>query len=292
MIFRGPNSLSAPFGEFYSHCQNLFISEALELKNRKAVLGTEFGHFIVSVVTESNDRAPALSLFIDEEGRGFLGLSSENPLKRMSAIYRYQPSKATGLLREFYSHLFPEAEISLSRVILQSPLRIHFVVFGGNERLLKREMLKASLSGKGFYRIAEKMGDELFDFYCKYYRKWLKLRKGEVFIYPTEDIVKIVTGRPRLNYSVDLSIVIELSRLFRNLVVKKHKFLRPSNISPDMNFSGVATSVYEVDLVDSLGVYQKLNPFYDMYSKSIERTIEAMMNSIKKLPFGEVLNDD
>lgn len=292
MIFQGPDSLSSLFSEFYFSNKDLFSSDATELKSRQEVLGTQFGHFITSIATDVNNRAPTLSLFIDEEGRSFLGLSSENPLTRMSTIYRYRPSETTSLLGKLYSSLFPESEISISRVILQSPLRTYFVAFCGNERLLKREMLKASLSGKGFYKMAEKVSAELFSYYCKYYRRWVKLRKGEVFIYPTEEIVKIVTGRPRLNYNIDLSIIIELSRLFRSLVVKNHRLLRPSNISPDMNFSGIATSVYEIDLTDSLGIYRNIGLFYDMYSKSIEGAVETMINSIKILPLGEVLKND
>ncbi|AKI97197.1 DUF4895 domain-containing protein [Kosmotoga pacifica] len=292
MIFRGPNVLKDLFNEFYSQHKAFYADEALILRDRQSVLGTEFGHFITSIVDDARDSAPTLSLFIDEEGRGFLGLSSVTPMKRMSSIYRYPPSRVTEALSKLYKKLFPEAKVTVSRIILQSPLRVHFVAFCGNERLLKREMLKASLAGRNFYKVAEKMDDELFDFYCKYFKRWVKLRHGEIFVYPTEDRVKIVTGLPRLSHNLDLSIIIELSRLFRSLVVKKQNILRASNVSPDMNFSGVATSAYEVDLIDSLEVYRNLEPFYEMYRKSIKRAIEAMIDSVKTLPFEEGFKDD
>lgn len=281
ILFEGPESIKGILEKYYVELELKFKEEAKLLKNKEDVLETSFGHFLTTIVQDELEMFPVLSLFVDSEGRGFFAISSTSPYETTSSIYRVEESKVSEPLIELYRNLFPEStELKIVRTILQAPLRLYFISYLGNERLLKREILKDSISGKGYLRLAKEIDDELYDIYVKTFRRWIQFKWGDSFIFPYQDRVKIIFGIPRLRKEIDISTIIELSRFVRTKLIEKYDTLKPSSITPDMKLAKPAATVFEIPLIASTYWLKNLEHFYHYYFKAIQTMIDSLENFV------------
>jgi hypothetical protein len=130
--------------------------------------------------------------------------------------------------------------------------------------------------------------DALLSICRENYRRWIEFDDGEVLIFPFQNILKIAFGPPKINESIDRSIILELSRLFRIEVTKKCVVLRSASVTPNMKIARPVATVFEIDLVESKAVYDKLEEFYKFYSKFISETVDKMLGFIHRdFPLGK-----
>jgi len=278
--YSGPESYREILRRVYEKVEDSFVSWAKLVKDHSDRLDNAFGHFMTLVVQTPKGNAPVLSVFVDSEGRGYVGLSNSSPFETASALYRF-PNEVENPYMEVFAGFFgDETELTYHRAIFQSPLKLYFLAYFGNERLLRKEILKDSLRGKDYFRLSEVIDDTLFSICRENYRKWIEFDDGEVLVFPFQNILKIAFGLPKINENIDRSIIMELSRLFRIEVTKQCDVLRNSSVTPDMNISRPVATVFEIDLVDSKPVYERLESFYKYYSKFISETIESMLRFI------------
>ncbi len=280
-IYAGPVLLEKDFQGYFRELENTLISESEVLLEREDLLETRFGHFCTTVVRDSFMRFPILSFFVDSDGKSFFGLSSSSPLETSSAIYRFSDIPLTEEGKNIYNELFPESNSqTVQRVILQYPLKLNFIAICGNERLLKREKLKDTLSGTNYMSLSEKINDSLYKKYLESFRKWTNFHNGSVFVFPYQDKVKYALSIPSFDYKVDSSIIIELSRLFRKFIVDKISFLRQTSVTPDMNLNTTVATVFESDLLDSERIIDKLEDFYKLYFETIDKAISTLKSNV------------
>lgn len=278
--YSGPESYREILRRVYEGVEDSFVSWAKLVGDHSDRLDNAFGHFMTLVVQTSKGNAPVLSVFVDSEGRGYVGLSNSSPFETASALYRFPNEVENPFMEAFASFFGDETELTYHRAIFQSPLKLYFLAYYGNERLLRKEILKDSLRGKDYFRLSEVIDDTLFSICRENYRKWIEFDDGEVLVFPFQNILKIAFGLPKINENIDRSIIMELSRLFRIEVTKQCDVLRNSSVTPDMNISRPVATVFEIDLVDSKPVYERLEAFYKYYSKFISETIESMLRFI------------
>lgn len=282
-LYNGPIILKNKLESFYGKLEPLFKADTLLLKEKANVLETKFGHFLTTIIQDEFDRAPKLSIFTDPEGRGFIGISSSSPAETTSSLYRYPEDSLNIDVKDLYTSIFPDGKSPvISRAIYQSPIRLNFVAYAGNERLLRRELLKETIAGKEFYKMSSKVSDELYNEYIAKYRKWINMQGGQILCFPTRDKLKLVLGMPKLPGTLDSSIIIELSRLFQRKFLDKYSFLKSSSVSPEMHISRPVAMVFEVDFVNSLEILKQLEDLYGFYFEAINRTTKTMMDFVEK----------
>lgn len=283
ILYSGPDVLKDKLESFFGDLNPLFEADSLLLKEKSGVLEKKFGHFLATVIQDKLDRAPKLSIFTDPEGRGFVGISSSSPAETTSSLYRYPEESLNIDVRAIYISIFPEGKAPMvSRTIYQSPLRLNFVAYAGNERLLKRELLKETIAGKEFYKMASKVSDELYTEYISRYRKWVTVEGGQILCFPTGDKLRLVLGIPKLPEALGSSVVIELSRLFQSKFLNKYSFLKSSSVSPEMRLTRPVALAFEVNLIDSLEVLKRLEDLYSFYFDAINETIKTMMKFVEE----------
>ncbi|WP_214079527.1 DUF4895 domain-containing protein [Mesotoga sp.] len=280
--YAGPESYRNKLKAVYESVESNFPSYAKLVVERSDRLDNAFGHFMTLVVQTSKGNAPVLSVFVDSEGRGFVGLSNSSPFETASALYRFSNEEEEPIVDDFSSVFEEGAELVFHRAIFQSPLKLYFLAYFGNERLLRKEILKDSLRGKDYFRLPEMIDDALFSICRDNYRRWIEFDDGEVLIFPFQNILKIAFGPPKINESIDRSIILELSRLFRIEVTKKCGVLRNASVTPNMKIARPVSTVFEIDLVESKPVYDRLEEFYKFYSKFISETVDKMLKFIHR----------
>jgi len=276
-LYEGPPVLKDALESLYYSITSESSEIVESLAERRELLETTRGHFGAVITHDEGDKAPKLSLMVDMEGRSFVGVSSSSPLEMASGLYRINAGGVSSRLEEFYEDLFPAAKsIKSTAVIIQEPMRMYFIAYCGNERLLRRERLKETLSGKGYFQMASGITDRLFSMYVKMFRKWVESGRGDIFVFPVQERIKLAFGLPPLSTRVEISVITELSRYFRSELLERRSSLRSSGTTPDMNLSRPATLVIERDLVGSEEMLERLGDIYDFYVEAVERSIQAM----------------
>ncbi len=280
-LYEGPPSMKERLESLYFNMLP-WVSEMVDaLKERQELLETTRGHFGAVIAYDEGDRSPKLSVMVDMEGRCFVGISSSSPLETASGLYRLNAERMSAELEDFYKQVFPAAKnVKSTPVIIQEPLRVFFVAYCGNERFLRKERLKETLSGKGYFQLASSISDSLYALYLKMFRKWVKSGKGEIYVFPVQDKIRLAFGLPPISGKVEISVVTELSRFFRSELLAKCISLRSSSIAQDMKLSRPATMVLERDLLGSEIVLEKLDKLYNFYSAAIEQSIETIRSYV------------
>ncbi|MFO7881515.1 MAG: DUF4895 domain-containing protein [Kosmotogaceae bacterium] len=280
-IYSGPKLLEEDFLKYYNDLKNTLKSESKVLVERKDLLETRFGHFCTTIVRDSFFKFPVLSFFVDSYGKIFFGLSSSSPLETSSAIYRFSEIPLTKEAKTIYNRLFPGSNSqTVQRVILQYPLKLNFIALCGNERLIRREKLKDTMSGTNYMLFSEKIGDSLYKKYLETFRSWINFHNGSIFVFAYQDKVKYALGIPSLDYRIDSSIIIELSRLFRKSITDKVTYLKKTSVTPDMNLNTTVSTVFESSLLDAEKIINKLEDFYLLYYEIINTVILTLQSSV------------
>lgn len=286
IYYAGPESYKAKLKDIYESLSDRFNSISQLIGERADKLDNAFGHFMTLVVQASEKNFPVISAFVDSEGRGFVGLSNSSPFETASALYRFEKDEDLELKEIFKVFFADVTNFSFKRAIFQTPLKLYFLAYYGNARLLRREILKDSLRGKEYFSFPEIVDDELVNICMLNYRKWLTLPRGEIFLFPVQNILKICFGLPRSEVNLDRSVIIELSRFFRAEIVKKHGSLKSSSVTPDMKIDRPVAMVFQIDLTDSREVMLELPKLYDFYCDFIDDTFKEMTRFIEiKYPF-------
>ena len=280
IYYAGPESYRNRLERVYNSISGRFMEIGSLVNERSDKLDNAFGHFMTLVVQPLRRDFPVLSIFVDSEGRGFCGLSNSSPFETASALYRFGKEEAEELM-EAFKDFFGDTELTFQRAIFQTPLKLYFLSYYGNERLLKREILKDSLRGKEYFRLPEVVDGELIDICIKNYRRWLDFPSGEVFIFPVQNVLKIAFGLPKAERNIDKSVVMELSRLFRSEVTRKHGVLRSASVTPDMRIDRPVATVFEIDLVQAREILPALPHLYEFYCGCVERTLKSMIDQIE-----------
>jgi len=280
--YSGPLEFEGSMREIYDCVSDGFKSVGATIDERSDRLDNNFSHFMTLVVQPAKTDFPVLSIFVDGEGRGFTGLSNSSPFETASALYRFGKEEAVELKEVFGGFFGTGIDLNFQRAIFQNPLKLYFLAYYGNERLLKREILKDSLRGKNYFRFAESVDMELLDICIANYRKWIEFSEGEVFVFPVQNIIKIAFGLPKAEEKIDRSVIIELSRLFRSEVTARHRDLRISSVTPDMRIDRPVATVFEIDLADSKRIMRELSRIYEFYSYCVEKAVQGMVSTIDR----------
>ncbi|TYB94897.1 MAG: DUF4895 domain-containing protein [Kosmotoga sp.] len=282
-IYSGPKLLEKDFIAYYQDLKDKLASESEVLTEREELLETRFGHFCTTIVRDSFSKFPVLSFFVDSEGKSFFGISSSSPLETSSAIYRFTDLTLLEKSMSIYKELFPETvSQKVQRVILQYPLKLNFIAICGNERLIRREKLKDTMSGTNYMTLSEKINDSLYKILLEAFRKWISFPKGSVLVFPYQDKIKYALGIPNLDYRVDSSIIIEFSRLFRKAVTDKLAFLKQTSVTPDMNLNTTVATVFESNLLHAEKIINKLDDFYSLYYDTINKAVLSVKSNVNE----------
>ncbi|TYC03036.1 MAG: DUF4895 domain-containing protein [Kosmotoga sp.] len=282
-IYSGPKMLEKFLLDIYQNLENKLTTESEMLVEREALLETRFGHFCTTTVRDSFSKFPTLSFFVDSDGKSFFGISSSSPLETSSAIYRFSDIPLLEKIKTIYKNLFPDsASQKVQRIILQYPLKLNFLAICGNERLIRREKLKDTMSGTNYMVLSEKIGNSLYKKYLEAFRKWINFPNGSVYVFPYQDKVKYALGIPNFDYRIDSSIIIELSRLFRKAVTEKVNFLNQTSVTPDMNLNTTVATVFESNLLDADKLIDRMDDFYTLYYETINEAVLSVQSSVNR----------
>lgn len=283
-FFNGPESTRIfleKITNFYEERKEKDLKILNEYNSAK--LSERFDHFVVINIKSKGDNSLPVSIFIDVKGRVFSGIMTVELTSMASSIYSVEIDEETKTkLSQEYSEFFKVKNPIVTKSIFHTPFRIYFLSLFGNERLIKKEFLKESLSGTNYYKFSDLVKDKTFEYISKYYRKWLNTTKGNILVFPYQEKLKLFFSFPNLSNVKARSIIIELSRLFGEKFIKKVDYFEPCSIPPNIRLGAPVSLAVETSLLNISDVVYKLKDFYLFYSDTLEKTVDFVENYINK----------
>jgi len=148
--------------------EGLRSSLAESLQKEAHRLDDSFDHYGAIVIT--SPIYPCMSLFVDGNGRTILGVSYLDPSETASAPYKVGGIDVSSLSKA-YSSLFGENPQDIKPKIFQSPIRTPFLAICGEKRLLGKVLLKERINSQRFFRYAEVVKDEVFEYLLSHHNR-------------------------------------------------------------------------------------------------------------------------
>ncbi len=247
------------------------INFAIEhIKSNKHKLADEFQHLFYTSIYDEEDQFPVLSIFVDEEGRGFETLTPDLPSKVMCNLYpvsNFYIEELSEKYKKLNENYGVKCKISCSSGIVQSPFKISAYTVEGDERLIKKLEFNEKLKGEYYLRLSKLISKEKLDFIIKNYKKW----NNEIFYFPHMNYIHIVY---KLKEDIPLNkrgISIEIAKLLKEKMFEKYPHIETSYKLPEMKIKETVLTVFKIKS-DKIDIYD-FNKFYETFNKKIKDII-------------------
>lgn len=161
LVYFGPKKL-----EYIGSQLNDLISKDKEkllafLNSHKEKLDVFHKHLVLVVLSYKNTFS--LSVGFNPEGKLFYGISISNPFLKTPSLYKMK-DYSNEELENFYNMLFNLKDIPKVEVgILKFPIQTHFLILGGNKKLISKEMFSEEITGKTWLNFSKLINDETFE---------------------------------------------------------------------------------------------------------------------------------